>query len=217
MSCSKTFGCAVSRIETLASVEPHGGDYFGWPPQLPQTTCVLSSRGLAARCRVLFVVTLVASGCSRSSASSTPPTESATSPAASSQAAGPEAPDPGASLSSAVATERPLNTIFRSEIEQALSRGPGYLLYELGPEPYRLSGKFVGWEITRVFPDEPDLCADGCDLQPGDIILSVNGDRLETPQALSNMLDTLPSMTKLVVKSIRNEKRRTATYSLANG
>lgn len=116
-----------------------------------------------------------------------------------------------------MAAERPLNTIFRSEIEQALSRGPGYLLYELGPEPYRLSGKFVGWEITKVFPDEPELCADGCDLQPGDIILSVNGDRLETPQALSNMVDTLPSMTKLVVKSIRNEKRRTATYSLANG
>ncbi len=112
---------------------------------------------------------------------------------------------------------RPPGTIFRSEIEHALSRGPGYLLYELGPEPFRLSGKFVGWEITKVFPDEPDLCADGCDLLPGDIILSVNGDRLETPQALSNMVEALPSTSKLVVKSIRNEKRRTSTYTLLRG
>lgn len=147
---------------------------------------------------------------------STPPPSSPAPPPAATEA-DPQAPDPGAALSASVAAERPADTIFRSEIEHALARGPGYLLYELGPEPYRLSGKFVGWEITKVFPDEPDLCADGCDLQAGDIILSVNGDRLETPQALSNMVDSLPSMTKLVVKSIRNEKRRTVTYALVNG
>ncbi|MGH1341163.1 MAG: hypothetical protein ACRBN8_06405 [Nannocystales bacterium] len=177
---------------------------------------MLSSRGLAARCLALFAGSLAATGCAGSPAPSSPPVSETPTPAPErSQEA--EAPDPGRTLAPAVASERPLNTIFRSEIDRALARGPGYLLYELGPEPYRLSGKFVGWEITKVFPDEPDLCSDGCDLQLGDIILSVNGDRLETPQALSNMVDALPSATKLVVKSIRDEKRRTATYVLADG
>jgi type II secretory pathway component PulC len=112
---------------------------------------------------------------------------------------------------------RPPATIYRSELELALSRGPGFLLGQLAPEPYRLSGRFVGWEITRIFPDLPQLCADGCDLQVGDVILSVNGDRLETPQAFSNMIDALPSMDRLVVKSLRDEKRRVATYTLVDG
>lgn len=126
-------------------------------------------------------------------------------------------PDTGAPLAPASVRERPPGTIFRSEIDRALARGPGYLLYELGPEPFRLSGTFVGWEITRVFPDEPGLCEDGCDLRVGDIILSVNGDRLETPQALSNMIDALPRTDTLTIKSIRDEKRRVATYTLRQG
>ncbi len=126
-------------------------------------------------------------------------------------------PDAGEPLGAAVESERPMATIFRSEIDRALARGPGYLLYELGPEPFRLSGTFVGWEITRVFPDEPGLCEDGCDLMVGDIILSVNGDRLETPQALSNMIDALPRTDTLTIRSIRDEKRRVATYTLREG
>ncbi len=126
-------------------------------------------------------------------------------------------PDTGVPLAAAAENERPPGTIFRSEIDRALARGPGYLLYELGPEPFRLSGTFVGWEITRVFPDEPGLCENGCDLMVGDIILSVNGDRLETPQALSNMIDALPRTDTLTIKSIRDEKRRVATYTLREG
>jgi len=123
----------------------------------------------------------------------------------------------GPALAEAPASARPPGTIYRSELDRALARGPGYLLYELGPEPYRLSGKFVGWEITRVFPDEPGLCAEGCDLLVGDIILSVNGDRLETPQAFSNLIEALPQLDTLVIKSLRDEKRRVATYTLRAG
>lgn len=150
----------------------------------------------------------------------TPPasTPAATAPTSPEPAAGATVPpDAGEPLAAAGESERPPGTIFRSEIDRALARGPGYLLYELGPEPFRLSGTFVGWEITRVFPDEPGLCQDGCDLMVGDIILSVNGDRLETPQALSNMIDALPRTDTLTIKSIRDEKRRVVTYTLREG
>ncbi len=142
------------------------------------------------------------------------PSSAAASPAVAGQ---PDAPLSEGASQGGTRDARPPATIYRSEIDHALARGPGYLLYELGPEPFRASGRFVGWEITRVFPEEPGLCAPGCDLQVGDVILSVNGDRLETPQALSNMIDALPSMDTLVIKSLRDQRRRVASYALRDG
>lgn len=123
---------------------------------------------------------------------------------------------PSTDASSPAGSDRPPHTIYRSEIDQALARGPGFLLAQLGPEPFRMQGRFVGWEITRVFPDLPQLCEPGCDLQVGDIILSVNGDRLETPTAFSNMVTRLPELDTLQVKSVRDEKRRVVTYQIVD-
>jgi type II secretory pathway component PulC len=109
---------------------------------------------------------------------------------------------------------RPAQTIYRSELDRALRGGPAYLLRQLGPEPARQGGRFVGWELTRVFPDDPDLCAPGCDIEPGDVILLVAGDRLETPQALSRLIERLPQLETLEVQSTRNGTRRVVTYAL---
>jgi type II secretory pathway component PulC len=139
---------------------------------------------------------------------------------------GPEDPDheapamtedsPEPASTTAAPGSRPPHTIYRSEIERALTGGPAYLLRELGPEPFRMEGKFVGWELTAVYPDDPGLCDPGCDIAAGDVILSVNGDRLETPQALTDMLARLPKTDELVVKSLRNEKRRVVTYTIVD-
>jgi hypothetical protein len=109
---------------------------------------------------------------------------------------------------------RPPATIYRSEIDRALRGGPGYLLRQLGPEPFRHQGRFVGWQLTRLFPDDRTLCAPGCDIQVGDVILAVAGDRLETPQALSKLLERLPELDQLEVHSLRNDNHRVVTYTL---
>lgn len=109
---------------------------------------------------------------------------------------------------------RPPTSIYRSELVRATSFGPAYLLRELGPEPFRHRGTFMGWEITRVFPSDPGLCAPGCDLQVGDVVLSVNGSKLETPQQLSDALDAVAEATKLEVVTLRGEKRRQVTYAI---
>jgi|GEM_PF-1882211 len=147
--------------------------------------------------------------------------------------AGPAAPQPGDASDSAGAPDgsasaqveheappprpeepRPPTSIFRSELVRATSFGPAYLLRELGPEPFRHRGTFMGWEITRVFPSDPGLCAPGCDLQIGDVVLSVNGSKLETPQQLSDALDAMAEATKLEVVTLRGEKRRQVTYAI---
>lgn len=136
-----------------------------------------------------------------------------------------ESPAPGAQTdasASAVTTEqgagdqavRPAKTIYRSEVLRVTNFGPAYLLRELQPEPFRHSGRFVGWEIMQVFPDDPALCEPGCDLLVGDVVLSVNGSRLETPQQLSDEFGKLPERTTLTVVLLRNEKRHAVTYTI---
>lgn len=109
---------------------------------------------------------------------------------------------------------RPPRTIFRDELERATAPGPAYLLRQLAPEPFRHQGHFVGWEVTRLFPDDPGLCAHGCDLAVGDVILGVNGHRLQTPQDLSDALAALPEWTELRVQSLRDGQRRDVTYAI---
>jgi hypothetical protein len=122
----------------------------------------------------------------------------------------------GSSQTRASKPPRPPNTIYRTEIDRALGPGPGYLLGQLGPEPYRPSGAFVGWRITRVFPDDPDLCAADCDLRMGDIIWSVNGTRLETPQALSDAVATLQDARTLEVVRLRGGERERVVFAIVD-
>lgn len=111
---------------------------------------------------------------------------------------------------------RPAHAIFRDEVERATGPGPAYLLRQLEPEPFRHQGHFVGWEITRLFPDDPTLCADPCDLARGDVILEVNGHRLHTPQDLSDALNALPGWSRLRVISLRQGQRRAVTYTIVD-
>jgi len=114
------------------------------------------------------------------------------------------------------ARPRPQHTIFRDEIQRATRPGPAYLLRQLGPEPFRHQGHFVGWEITQLFPDDPQLCAAPCDLALGDVILGVNGHRLQTPQDLSDALQALPQWSHLTVQSLRDGRRREVTYAIVD-
>lgn len=114
------------------------------------------------------------------------------------------------------ARPRPAHTIFRDEVQRATGRGPAYLLRQLEPEPFRHQGHFVGWRITRLFPDDPELCADPCDLALDDVIVEVNGHRLQTPQDLSDALEALPGWARLRVISLREGQRRQVTYAIVD-
>lgn len=106
-------------------------------------------------------------------------------------------------------------TIAWQHVDRATARGPGWLLGQLAPEPYRPRGRFEGWELTAVFPDAPELCTPSCDLRPGDVILSVQGDALETPDAYSAMFDRARTLTSLRVVRLREGVRETVEYRIS--
>jgi S1-C subfamily serine protease len=118
------------------------------------------------------------------------------------------ADDAGAGSTSPPAPEgppRPTGAIFHGELVRATQGGSAaYLLSQLGPEAYRPQGRFEGWMITRVWPGDPQLCAPGCDLRAGDVILSVNGSKLETPEELSNLLARIDALESIDLTGIRD-------------
>jgi S1-C subfamily serine protease len=111
--------------------------------------------------------------------------------------------------------ERPPGTIYRSELLRATQGGNApYLLGQLGPEPYSPQGRFEGWVITRVWPGDPELCAPGCGVHVGDIILSVNGSKIETPEQLSNALADLDALDSLDITGIRDGHFFETTFTI---
>ncbi len=68
--------------------------------------------------------------------------------------------------------------------------------------------------ITRVWPGDPQLCAAGCDVRVGDIILSVNGSKLETPEQLSNALADLDALDSIDVTGIRDGEFYARSYPI---
>jgi hypothetical protein len=136
-----------------------------------------------------------------------------TGPTPATPSAAPDAPSP-AVADAAVSTpsvpappiSRPPDTIFRDELVRATRGGkPGYLLSQLGPpEAWRVDGRFRGWRVLTVFPDDPELCAAGCDLRPGDVVLTVNGSPLERPEQLSELVGQITTMSRLAVKLVRD-------------
>jgi len=68
----------------------------------------------------------------------------------------------------------PEGSIGRWRLDQVLLRGPGWLLRQVGVEDVVRQNKFIGWRVDRL-PSNWEHSG----LQPGDIVLKVNGTSLE--------------------------------------
>lgn len=168
---------------------------------------------LPAMSRALVSLALACSlfGCSRRAApTSTPPAT----PPAPTTAAHDTTPAPTAATTPSATPGSAPGTIARADLESALAHGPAWLLRQLGPEPYSEGSRFVGWEITAVFPDAPELCAAGCDLRRGDIILAVEGDRVETPTAFAKLFERAASLEALHVVRMRDGDREQVVFPI---
>lgn len=106
-------------------------------------------------------------------------------------------------------------TIYSDELERITSHGPAWLLRQLAPEAHRRAGRFAGWTITACFPDDPELAA-AADLEIGDIILTVEGDTLATPNAYSALFERAGKLDALHVARIRDGRREELVYRIVD-
>lgn len=94
-------------------------------------------------------------------------------------------------------------TMTRAALNAVLDAGPGALLatFEVAAE---LEGKrFVGWRLVALDPDHHAF--DGVDLQPGDILVAVNGHAIARPDQLQKLWDSLRTAPVLVADLRRGE------------
>jgi S1-C subfamily serine protease len=94
---------------------------------------------------------------------------------------------------------RPLT---RADLTAVLDAGPGAFLSTVQVRAVASDGGFSGWEIVSLWPD------DGVELHPGDVVTAVNGRKIERPEHLAELWESLRSSRALIVDYTRAGERR---------
>jgi type II secretory pathway component PulC len=110
--------------------------------------------------------------------------------------------------SAAPAIARPPGPLTRAEIEALLSRGLGTFLARIDVSPVLDGSRFVGFRLDRA-DDLAEWNASGADIHLGDVILRVNGIRIERPEQALWAFERLRIAPAIEVELVRNGSPRT--------
>jgi hypothetical protein len=98
----------------------------------------------------------------------------------------------------------PAGQIAAEVIARFHKAGPHKLLRALETEPARLNGKLLGYRIVSLAPEAAFLRR--AQLLPGDIITSVNGAPLLTPEDFMKLWSSLPALAAIEVNLLRGSE-----------
>jgi type II secretory pathway component PulC len=96
----------------------------------------------------------------------------------------------------------------------AIDAGLGRWLKGVDVEPARQAGRFRGWIVRRVHPDDP--CYKSVDLVPGDLVLRVNGRAIERPEQANEVFSGLRTARTLTVDYLRDDRPRTLRFAISD-
>jgi S1-C subfamily serine protease len=98
----------------------------------------------------------------------------------------------------------------RKTLDETLAAGPGALLARVHVEAKRDKAGFHGWRLVAL----PEGAPGGLIL--GDVLLRVNGQRLERPEDLSRLFEALRGASEIVVEIERDGAPRTLRVPVAD-
>lgn len=104
--------------------------------------------------------------------------------------------------------------IAREELLLILEGGLGRFLGGVGTEAEVQSGRFVGWRITRLYPEDPRFS--DIPLQPGDVVTRVNAQPIERPEQAFHVWDGLRVASELVVDYQHGGEARQMRYAIVD-
>jgi hypothetical protein len=105
-------------------------------------------------------------------------------------------------------------SIGRGELNRVLDAAPGRFLAKIDSEPRFRDGRFHGWRLRAFFPGDPRFAR--VDLRPGDVVVRVNGQRLERPDDLFSVWTALRTARELVVELERDGTPRTLRWTIVD-
>jgi type II secretory pathway component PulC len=102
----------------------------------------------------------------------------------------------------------------RGTVVRAVDRGLGKWLQGVKVAPVREAGRFRGWRVESLYPDDP--CFRSLDLREGDVVTAVNGTSLERPEQANDVFQSLRSARALRVELVRGANPRTVTLQISD-
>jgi hypothetical protein len=103
--------------------------------------------------------------------------------------------------------------ITRPELQAVLSEGIPRFLRKVHTEPMlNAKGRFVGWRLLSLFPDDPRGAA--WVIRPGDVVLRVNGHGIERPEQFQNVWNSMATSSELVVQVLRGDQTSEIRYRI---
>jgi hypothetical protein len=123
----------------------------------------------------------------------------------------PPAPPPKVDAAGRALVPAPPGSLWRHDVNDAIDRGLGYFLQRVDVEPEFADDKFLGFRITQL---HPLAWWQGVDLQPGDIVLSVNGMPIERATEAHAAFESLRTAKELRVAYQRNGQKRELKYAI---
>jgi general secretion pathway protein C len=110
--------------------------------------------------------------------------------------------------SAAPPAQRPPGPLTRAEVEALLARGLGTFLARIEVSPVLDGNRFVGFRLDRA-EDLAEWNASGADIRLGDVILRVNGIRIERPEQALWAFERLRIAPAIEIDLVRNGTPRT--------
>ncbi len=102
----------------------------------------------------------------------------------------------------------------RSFVVSFWQRGPHALLGAAELVPGRIDGRLLGLQLQTVHESGEFLTAAG--LLPGDIITSVNGEEVISPEQFMRIWDSMPEADTLTVRFLRGENAQTLQWPIVD-
>ncbi|MBN2529535.1 MAG: hypothetical protein JXR76_24315 [Deltaproteobacteria bacterium] len=102
----------------------------------------------------------------------------------------------------------PITSVSRPELDGILDKGPGHLLAMVQTDSVKENGRFVGFRIVGFRLNAPAILG----IQPGDIVVAINGMPVERPEhliALFKQLRTAASIKFSIIRDGKNEIAQT--------
>ena len=96
-------------------------------------------------------------------------------------------------------------TMARGVLDAVIAKGPQRLIATLQVQPHMVNGRFLGYRLVSVSPDSPLVNSDT--VKPGDVIVSVNKERIERPEQFMRAWEVVSNAKRLSVSIIRGQKR----------
>lgn len=128
-------------------------------------------------------------------------------------ACGGSAPEAETSSSAPVTAKPrlPEGSLGRDEVVAIVDEGLGAFLGRVSLEPSLEAGRFRGFRVLSLQPD--DFWRD-VDLQPGDVVLAVNGNSVEEPVRAFEVFESLRTAPRLEVTIERAGRTRQLTFPI---